>query len=474
MRFLRAPGSATVVIVKAVAERRRDRYTIDVVVTGEIASFLTPGVLRRLLAGGNYDMAIVSGMCTASFADVERETGVPVYRGPRHAADLPIVLSVLDHVTLSKTVPADEFLAETRREEACRQVALREVEADADFVIRGVKIGGNSRMKVLAEIMDAHRRDDLVFEVERFFADGADIVDLGFGFDATPDDVKRVFSVLEGIDGPLAVDTQDPRLIAAALFRADLVLSLHEENIPAVGKAVADAGAAAVVVPRERTLEENIAAAREAGISRLIADPLLQPVGSGLVDSLANFKAAPHPLFFGAGNVGELMDADSPGANALLAGMAHEGGAAVVFTSEHSDKTRGSVAEMRRATEMVALMTGRPYPKDLGLDLLILKEKRRRREPPLAYESIVDAHPAPDEIVYDPLGCIRIGIEDDWIVAVHRGRAVRGRSWEDVFYTLLSNGSLSRLDHAAYLGKELFKAELAIRHKRSFEQDGPF
>ncbi|KLK88528.1 dihydropteroate synthase [Methanoculleus sediminis] len=474
MHILLPTGSATVGIVKSAARRFSDRYEIDVAVTGEIASFLTPKELRRLLAGGNYDMAIVSGMCTASFAEVERETGVPVYRGPRHAADLPLVLSVLDTARLSRSVPADEFLAERRREEACRQVALREAAAEADFIVRGVKIGGGSRMKVLAEIMDAHRRDDLPADVRRFFADGADIVDLGFGFDATPDDVARCFSALADIEGPLAVDTQDPDLIAAALSRADLVLSLHEGNIPAVGRAVAEAGAAAVVVPRERTLEENLAAAGEAGIHCLIADPLLQPAGSGLTQSLAGFSDAPRPLFFGAGNVVELLDADSPGANALLAGMAHEVGAAVVFTSEHSDKTRGSVAEMRRATEMMFLTTDRPYPKDLGLDLLILKEKRRRREPPLEYESVEDALPMPDEIVYDPLGCIRIGIEGDRIVAVHRNRAVRGKTWEDVFYTLLSNGSFSRLDHAAYLGKELFKAELAIRMKRSFEQDGPF
>ncbi|MDD4566581.1 MAG: dihydropteroate synthase [Methanoculleus chikugoensis] len=474
MHILLPTGSATVGIVKSAAERFRDRYEIDVVVTGEIASFLAPGELRRLLAGSNYDMAIVSGMCTASFADVERETGVPVYRGPRHAADLVPVLSVLETAPLSKTVPADEFLAETRREEACRRVALREAEAEPEFIVRGMKVGGGSRMKVLAEIMDAHRRDDLLADVRRFFADGADIVDLGFGFDATPGDVARCFSSLAGVEGPLAVDTQDPDLIAAALFRADLVLSLHEGNIPAVGRAVADAGAAAVVVPRERTLEENLAAAEEAGIRCLIADPLLQPAGSGLTESLAGFADARRPLFFGAGNVVELLDADSPGANALLAGMAHEVGAAVVFTSEHSDKTRGSVAEMRRATEMMALTTDRPYPKDLGLDLLILKEKRRRREPPLEYGSIEDARPMPDEIVYDPLGCIRIGIEGDSIVAVHKGRAVRGKRWEDVFYTLLANASLSRLDHAAYLGKELFKAELAIRMRRSFEQDGPF
>ncbi|MDV2480875.1 dihydropteroate synthase-like protein [Methanoculleus sp. Wushi-C6] len=474
MRILLPTGSATAEIVRAAAGRFCDRHEIDVAVTGELASFLTPGELRRLLAAGAYDMAIVSGMCTASFADVERETGVPVYRGPRHAADLPQVLAVLGRVTLSRTVPADDFLAETRREEASRRLALREAEAGAYFTLRGVKIGGGSRMKVLAEIMDAHRREDLLAEVRRFFADGADIVDLGFGFDATADDVRRCFAALSGVEGPLAVDTQDPILIAAAMPRADLVLSLHEGNIPAVGKTVADAGAAAVVVPGERTLAGNLAAAKEAGISRLIADPLLQPVGSGLVPSLAGFSGLPCPAFFGAGNVAELLDADSPGVNALLAGMAHEVGAAVVFTSEHSDKTRGSVAEMRRATEMMALMAGRPYPKDLGLDLLLLKEKRRRREPPLAYESIMDAHPAPDEIVYDPLGCIRIGIEGDFIVAVHKGRAVRGRCWEDVFHTLLLQGSLSRLDHAAYLGKELFKAELAIRLGRGFEQDGPF
>lgn len=474
MRILLPTGSATVKIVKAAAERFGDRYEIDVVVTGELASFLVPGELRRLLAAGDYDMAVVSGMCTASFADVERETGVPVYRGPRHAADLPLVLAVLDRVTLSRTVPADDFLAETRREEACRQVALREAEADADFIIRGVKIGGGARMKVLAEIMDAHKREDPLSDVRRFFAAGADIVDLGFGFDATEGDVRRCFAALAEVDGPLAVDTQDPLLIAAALPRADLVLSLHEGNIPAVGKAVADAGAAAVVVPGERTLEENLEAARYAGIACLIADPLLQPAGSGLVASLSGFSEAPCPIFFGAGNVVELLDADSPGMNALLAGMAYEVGAAVVFTSEHSDKTRGSIGEMRRATEMMALMAGRPYPKDLGLDLLVLKEKRRRREPPLTYDGIVDADPAPDEIVYDPLGCIRIGIEGGYIVAVHKGHAVRGKHWEDVFCTLLKDGRLSRLDHAAYLGKELFKAELALRLGRSFEQDGPF
>jgi dihydropteroate synthase-like protein len=470
MCILLPTGAATVETVNKAAAG----YDAHVVVTGKIASFLTPHALRELIGKDSYDLVLVSGMCTASFEQVERETGVPILRGPRHAADLAFVLPLLGTVHLSRTVPADEFLAAKKVEDAVRRVGDLERNAGFDFMIRGTKIGGGSRMKVLAEIMDAHRCSDIREEVERFFADGADIVDLGFGFDALPEDVARVFSAVEEIDCPLAVDTQDPSLIQAALGRADLVLSLQESNIPDVGRDVARAGAAAVVVPGGSTLAKNIAMAKRVGITCIIADPLLQPVGSGLTASLKRFRAFSHPLFFGAGNVAELLDADSIGVNALLAGIAQELDASVIFTSEHSDKTRGSVREMRRATEMMALGRDRPYPKDLGIDLLVLKEKRRRREPSMEYDTAVMAKEMPGEITYDPNGNFRIGIEGDRIVAVIHGKAVKGNHWQDVLYTILSHGDVSLLDHAGYLGRELYKAELAIRYGRSFEQDGEF
>lgn len=470
MRILLPTGRATREIVE---EAARD-LDARVVVTGEIASFLTPGQLRELIAREQPDMVIVSGMCVSSFSGVEEETGVPVFLGPRHAADLADVLSLLPHVTLSRTVPADEFLAGKRREEAEARVAAAEEASDFSFIVRGVRIGGTSRMKVLAEIMDAHRVPDIRARVEDYFSRGADIVDLGFSFDATPSDAERVFSQLEDVEGPLSVDSMDAGIIRAALVRADLVLSLQESNIPLVGAAVADAGAAAVVVPGERGLAANIEAARDAGIECLLADPILPPAGSGLVEALSRFAGLDVPLFFGAGNVVELLDADSIGQNALLAAMAAEVGAAVIFTSEHSDKTRGSIGEVRRATEMMVLARDRPYPKDLGIDLLVLKEKRRRREPPLEYRETIRAGPAPAEIQYDPRGNFRIGIEGREIVAVIEGRAYRGTRWNDVFYAILSRGDVSLLDHAAYLGAELFKAELAIRFGRSYEQDGPF
>jgi dihydropteroate synthase-like protein len=449
-------------------------YDADVVVTGEIASFLTPHALRTLLVKKRYDAVIVSGMCTASFERVEHETGVPVYRGPRHAADLGMVLPLVGTMEFSRTVPADDFLVKKKEETARFRIDDQERDAIPDFLIRSVKIGGDSRMKVLAEIMDAHRCGDLQSIVDKYFAAGADIVDLGFGFDATPQDVTRVFSLLADTEGPLAADTQDPALIRAALCRADIVLSLQETNIPLVGSEVAGAGAAAVVVPGESTLRKNITLAKKAGIRCIIADPLLQPVGSGFTLSLGQFRKTGCPLFFGAGNVVELLDADSTGMNALLAGIAAENGASVIFTSEHSDKTQGSVSEMRRATEMMVLARNRPFPKDLGIDLLVLKEKRRRREPLPDYDNAVPARPMPDEITYDPKGNFRIGIEGDEIIAVIHGTAIRGNCWQDILHTILLRGDVSLLDHAGYLGGELFKAELAIRFGRSFEQDGRF
>jgi len=470
MRILLPTGAATEEMVKCAAAD----FDAHVVVTGEIASFLTPHVLHVLIKKGTYDLVIVSGMCTASFEQVERETGVPVYRGPRHAADLALILPLLDSLSLSRTIPADDFLAGKKAEDAFKRIREKEHNSGFDFVIRDTKIGGGSRIKVLAEIMDAHRCPDIRDVVEHYFGSGADIVDLGFGFDATPEDVVRVFALLDDIDRPIAVDSQHPDLIRAALLRADIILSLQETNIPAVGTSVADAGAAAVIVPGNSTLKKNLAMAAHAGIECIIADPLLQPVGSGLVTSLKQFKDTGYPLFFGAGNVVELLDADSTGVNALLAGMAYEVDASIIFTSEHSDKTNGSIREMRRATEMMSLCTDRPYPKDLGIDLLVLKEKRKRREPPLAYDTIKTAKKMPAEIMYDPKGNFRIGIDGDQIIAVIHGKAVRGRHWQDVLYTILSHEDVSLLDHAAYLGRELYKAELAIRYGRSFEQDGEF
>ena len=451
-------------------------FTYEILVSGEIASFLTPERLTAILATHPCDAAVVSGMCTADFSSVTQETGIPVYRGTRHAADMRLAVPLILKGTLSTTEAADVLLDEERRVAAEKRLVTMEEEADCDFALRGVKFGKTSRIKVLCEIMDAQRCTTLRQTAERALASGADGIDLGFGFDATEADVVRCFTELADLDCVLSVDTLSPELIRAALFRADIIFSLTAKTLPLLAEEVKAAGAAAVIIPRDGAgLAESVQAAKDAGLSLLFADPLLQPPLSGMTESLAGFLPDfGAPKVMGCVNVVELIDADSPGICALLAASASEAGCCAVLVSEHSDKTAGAVAEMRRAVSQMQLSRGRPYPKDAGVDGFVIKEKRRRKEPAPPYESVTDVSGVPENLTYDPKGSFRIGIEGDKIVAVRRGHAIRGWTAEEVFAAILAEDGVSLLDHAAYLGRELYKAELAIRFGRSFEQDGAF
>jgi dihydropteroate synthase-like protein len=186
------------------------------------------------------------------------------------------------------------------------------------------------------------------------------------------------------------------------------------------------------------------------------------------------------PLFLGVGNVTELMDVDTIGVNAVLCGIGVEVGASILFTPEFSDKAQGSIAELKRASEMMMLSGIRESsPKDLGLDLLCIKEKRRRPESPLPKNAIQARSSNGWRI--DPAGPIRIRTVADrisgkggFIVAEHENISVVGKNAREVMDTLLELKFVSRLDHAAYLGRELEKAELSLQFNRSYAQDDVF
>ena len=310
------------------------------------------------------------------------------------------------------------------------------------------------------------------------------MIDLGLPLDAEPAQVTTTMKAArDSTDLPLSVDTLQPALIRAGLEAGcDLLLSLDGSGLIEVGEEVASAGVPAVLIPGPNgaALEDNLKLAAAMGISA-IADPVLYPPLQGLVSSLvsyASFRDA-HlglPLFFGAGNVTELLDADSPGANALLAALGAELGASVLFAPEHSPKARGSIRELRTASEMMLLAARRRTPpKDLGMDLLILKEKRARpaEKVPERYQEAYQEGKSARCYEMDPAGSFRISVADGKIVAWHERTAVAGRKAAEVLNTLIDMGLVTRLDHAGYLGRELQKAELALSLGRSYVQDEP-
>lgn len=113
-------------------------FTYEIIVSGEIASFLTPERLRTIIKEHPCDAAVVSGMCTADFSDVAEEMKIPVYRGTRHAADMRLAVPLILKGTLSTTEPADVLLDEERRIAAQKRLVTMEEEAEADFEIREI------------------------------------------------------------------------------------------------------------------------------------------------------------------------------------------------------------------------------------------------------------------------------------------------------------------------------------------------
>ena len=52
-------------------------------------------------------------------------------------------------------------------------------------------------------------------------------------------------------------------------------------------------------------------------------------------------------------------------------------------------------------------------------------------------------------------------------------KVFKGSTAEMLYRTILGNGLITKLDHAAYLGYELGKAETALKNRANFEQDRP-
>ena len=81
--------------------------------------------------------------------------------------------------------------------------------------------------------------------------------------------------------------------------------------------------------------------------------------------------------------------------------------------------------------------------------------------------------------IQDPKGffLIKIKMKDKTIRVGHCTNdyvlkyEIMGKRAQDIYYTIARMGLVSILEHASYLGKELKKAELAIKYKLRYVQD---
>lgn len=468
-----------------------------VVVPADVISCLTLGQIAESVkkCGRHFEMLIVPGLVSGDLNFIEKSTGIKTFRGSKDAADLEYVLDDIKNLKLSKEIPADELIKEKLKAVALER--LKTVSSSAyikkmlkepgNIMVGSLPVGRSLPMRILAEIVDAGNlsEKELLRQARYLKNSGADIIDLGFN-EKNPAAVKSAVRLLKKkIDLPVSVDTMEEENIRAAIGRADMILSFDGELL----QKFSSVATPSVIIPKRgslpgapeeriKILEKNIELARKRGFKKIIADLILLPVNFGFADSIAAYKKFSekheYPLLMGAGNITELFDADSVGINALLAAIASECSASIIFTAEASDKTRGSVRELAAASKMMYLSRLRSSPpKDLGIDLLLLKEKKIRRERFNEKIKKIKAKPSEDYFS-DPKGCFKIFVGEN-IKCVHYsdGRpavCIEGSNAREICDTIYAMRLISDYAHALYLGRELQKAEFALKFGKSYLQ----
>lgn len=517
MTILIITGNLAYPLIENVVNNTDEEVIVHIADT-QVAAFLTPNQIIKEVKSNfssqleDIDLILVPGLIKKGTSQIAEELGIPTFKGSTDGADLAMVINLLDKIKLSQDKPADKLIEDEKRKEALK--FIEDFENDEEnkkrllakpnnILIRNLPTGEDFPMRVLAEIANAPflSKEELVKKCQFFVDSGADMIDIGM---AAGEDFSKIIpdliATLRPIvgDRPLSIDTLNPAEIKAACENGiDLVLSLDLGNYPEVIDVVKEYDVPAVLLPTNftegispKTPEQRVEAMEELiekteGI-KYVADLILDPVNSSsIVESIIAcdkfHKINPAPMFFGVGNVTELMDVDSGGVNALLAGIGMELGVSILFTPEESGKTYGSVRELSIASKMMFLAKHRnSIPKDLGINLVDYKDKRKRSDAvevdTEGLETITQKNPM--KFVRDSKGSFKINVDydNDEIVAVHFRKnepdaVIVGKTAKEIYEEIIKKELVTRMEHAAYLGSELEKAEIAMKLGKNYVQD---
>jgi dihydropteroate synthase-like protein len=514
MKILIVTGKLANKLVKQASlksEHEVEVYTFEI----PIAAFLTP---QKIIEGikalpedklQSLDLILTPGLIRKDVGPIADAFGIPAYKGPKDAADLGIVLEMIEKLELSPQIPADKLIEDELRRRALQYIEDFErneentkklLEKPENILVGNLPVGEDFPMRVLAEIANAPllSPEELLKRGKYFVKSGADMVDLGMiaGENMSSKISAMVKLLKENLNVPVSIDTLQPEEIkVAADAGVDMVLSLDHGNYQDVLPHLKDNNIPAIILPTDykrnwvpENWEERVESLEKlmelcSGID-VIADPILDPINStSMVDSLLacrRFKKRNKiPLFFGVGNVTELLDVDSVGVNAILAGVAMELSASILFTPEESGKTRGSVKELAISSDMMFLARKRgSVPKDLGINLLVFKDKRRSEPIEEEFDVPEVEGSANYQFIQDPAGSFKINLKGTQIWAVHYlnmmpTMVIKGHTSKEVYDEIIKRNLVSRIEHAAYLGQELEKAEDALKLGKDYVQDFP-
>jgi dihydropteroate synthase-like protein len=405
-------------------------YSVAVLPITVVALATTPWVASHLTVPPGVQRILLPGLCAGDLAAVVQHAGVPAERGPKDLRDLP------------------EFFGQVGR----RPPGY-----------------GSYDIAILAEINHAPRltREAILEQARSYHASGADIIDVGCDPGESWTGVGDTVRALRDDGLRVSIDSFDAQEVEAAVRNgAELVLSVNRSN----RSAARVWGCEVVALPDEPAtlggLDQTIEALHGWGVPFRI-DPVVEPIGFGFAASLARYfevrRRYPRAeMMMGVGNLTELTDVDSAGANVLLLGFCQELGIRSVLTTEVINWCRSAVRELDLARRLVFhACKERVLPKHLEPDLILLRDPKLREHGALTLQELAQG-------VADPN--FRLFAEGGLLHVINRAMYLKGADPATLFEQMNAREPIDPA-HAFYLGYEMAKAFTALTLGKNYVQD---
>jgi dihydropteroate synthase-like protein len=403
-------------------------YEIAVLPITVAALMDTRFVAKHLESTRGCDLIMIPGLCKGDLSIISDEFGVQALRGPKTLKDLPA------------------FFGQENRLEGY----------------------GEHHVKILAEIVDAYQisLDDILARARYYKDQGADIIDLGCPVEGNFPDVKAAVSMLKEYGFEVSLDTFNREdILLANQVGMDYLLSVNSRNIDLAPQL----SCKVVVIPDfGEGLESlvNSIAQLQAWKVPYIIDPILEPISFGFSESLQRYhevrrRYPEDPMMMGLGNLTELTDADTTGVTAVMAGIITELQIDYVLTTEVISWARGAVRELDLARNlMYYAWKNKVLPKHLDDGLLTVKdppfEPYTEQELRLIQSKVRDRN-------------FRIFTDLNYIYIFNNRLFIKERDVQAIFAQL----EVDNPSHAFYLGRELYKASLAVQLGKKYIQEQP-
>jgi dihydropteroate synthase-like protein len=429
-RYLFVTGKLAAQSLQDTAARlpKEVEYEIAVLPITVAALMDTRFVARHLGSTMGCDVIMIPGLCKGDLSLISDRFGLQTLRGPKTLKDLPAFFGQESHL--------DGY--------------------------------GEHHAKILAEIVDAYQisLDQILSRASYYKSQGADIIDLGCPVEGNFPQVEAAVSMLKEHGFTVSLDTFNREdILLANQAGLDYLLSVNSKNIDLAPQL----SCKVVVIPDFgqglESLEQNIAQLQAWGVSHVI-DPILEPIGFGFNESLQRYSEVRrrHPqaeILMGLGNLTELTDADTTGVTAVMAGIITELQIDYVLTTEVISWARGAVKELDLARNlMYYAWKHQVLPKHLDDGLLTIKdppfEPYTEEELRLIQAKVRDRN-------------FRIFTDLNYIYVFNNRLFIKERDIQAIFPQL----EVADPSHAFYLGRELYKASLAIQLGKQYIQEQP-